>query len=112
MPPRQPALPAAEPDRLPAQPGAAAGLVKPGGLAVIVSPYTWMEEHTPRSSWLGGYRDGDGGAVYSDKTLRRIMDDLGFSLLDEEDMPLLIREHERKYQFIISHAMVFQRRKE
>ena len=53
-----------------------AGLVKPGGLAVIVSPYTWMEEHTPRSSWLGGYRDGD-GAVYSDKTLRRIMDDLG-----------------------------------
>ena len=89
-----------------------AGLVKPGGLAVIVSPYTWMEEHTPRSSWLGGYRDGDGGAVYSDKTLRRIMDDLGFSLLDEEDMPLLIREHERKYQFIISHAMVFQRRKE
>ena len=71
-----------------------AGLVKPGGLAVIVSPYTWMEEHTPRSAWLGGYRDGNDDAVYSSKTLRRIMDDLGFSLLDEEDMPLLIREHE------------------
>ena len=24
------------------------GLVKPGGIAVVVSPYTWMEEHTPR----------------------------------------------------------------
>ncbi len=28
--------------------GGPLGLVKPGGLAVIVSPYTWMEQHTPR----------------------------------------------------------------
>ena len=27
-------------------------------------------------------------------------------------MPLLIREHERKYQYIVSHAMVFQRQGE
>jgi SAM-dependent methyltransferase len=26
------------------------GLVKPGGLAVVVSPYTWMEEHTPKET--------------------------------------------------------------
>ena len=26
------------------------GLVRPGGLAVVVSPYTWMEEHTPKES--------------------------------------------------------------
>ena len=76
---------------------------------MIVSPYTWMDEHTPRDAWLGGYRTADGAAVHSDETLRRVMAELGFRLLGEEDMPLLIREHARKYQFIVSHAMVFQR---
>ena len=87
------------------------GLVKPGGLAVIVSPYTWMEEHTPRDTWLGGYSTPGGERIVSDATLRALMAELDYELLDEENMPLLIREHERKYQFIISHAMVFQRRK-
>ena len=90
--------------------GGPSGLVKPGGLAVIVSPYTWMEEHTPRDGWLGGYASGNGTRVYSDATLRSLMDECGFELLGEEDMPLLIREHARKYQMIVSHAMVFQRR--
>ena len=70
---------------------------------------TWMDEHTPRDRWLGGFVAPDGEPVRSDTTLRAYMADLGFELLGEEDMPLLIREHERKYQFIVSHAMVFRR---
>ena len=89
--------------------GGADGLVKPGGLAVVGSPYTWMEEHTPRARWLGGFATPRGERVYSDGTLRSMMEELGFELLDEEQMPLLIREHERKYQLIVSHAMVFRR---
>lgn len=85
------------------------GLVKPGGLAVVVSPYTWMEEHTPKHTWLGGYKGADGESVYTDATLRATFAKNGFELLDEEDMPLLIREHERKYQLIVSHAMIFRR---
>ena len=30
--------------------------VRPGGLLVILSPYTWLEEFTPRDKWLGGGR--------------------------------------------------------
>jgi putative 4-mercaptohistidine N1-methyltranferase len=87
------------------------GLVKPGGLAVIVSPYTWMEEHTTEAKWLGGYTAPNGQPVYSDATLRSYFSANGFELLDEIDMPLIIREHERKYQLIVSHAMVFRRQK-
>ena len=90
--------------------GGPSGLVRPGGLAVIVSPYSWMEQHTPKSTWLGGYVGADGQPVYSDAALRALLDEHGFDLLDEEDMPLLIREHQRKYQLIVSHAMVFRRR--
>ena len=89
--------------------GGPRGLVAPGGLAVIVSPYTWMEEHTPREVWLGGYKDADGTPVYSSETLQRELA-ADFTLVHDEQMPLLIREHARKYQLIISHAMVFQRR--
>ncbi len=29
-------------------------LLHPGGVAVIVSPYSWLEEYTPQPAWLGG----------------------------------------------------------
>ena len=32
-----------------------------------------------------------------------------FQLLRQENLPLLIREHERKYQYIVSHLMIWQR---
>lgn len=48
----------------------------------------------------------------TDDALREIFAERGFELLGEEDMPLVIREHERKYQLIVSHAMVFRRLEE
>lgn len=30
-------------------------LLKPGGIAVLVSPYSWLPSWTPRQRWLGGY---------------------------------------------------------
>lgn len=32
-------------------------LLKPGGVAVLVSPYSWLAAWTPRTRWLGGYYD-------------------------------------------------------
>lgn len=29
-------------------------LLRPNGVAVIVSPYSWLEEYTPQAEWLGG----------------------------------------------------------
>lgn len=85
------------------------GLVKPGGILVVVSPYTWMERFTPREVWLGGYQDESGRAHYSEEGLKAALGS-NFHLLYQQDMPLIIREHERKYQYVVAQALVFQRR--
>jgi hypothetical protein len=34
--------------------------LNPGGLLLIASPYTWLEEHTKREEWIGGFKkDGE-----------------------------------------------------
>lgn len=81
------------------------GLVKPGGLLVMVSPYSWLEQFTPREAWLGGTSDGRS----RDAVIAYLHDD--FQLVDERDVPLVIREHARKFQYIVSHAMAFRRRR-
>jgi SAM-dependent methyltransferase len=42
-----------------------ATLVRTGGHLVCFSPFTWMEQFTPRCNWLGGYVDAGGVAVKS-----------------------------------------------
>ena len=86
------------------------GIVRPGGLLVTVSPYTWMEKFTPRDVWLGGYKDENGTPRYSEDGLKEMLGE-HFELLDTHDVPLIIREHRRKYQYIVSQAMIWQRRK-
>ena len=45
-----------------------------------------------------------GQPMYSKDKLIEIMEGLGFEKIHEEQMPLVIREHQRKYQYIISEA--------
>jgi putative 4-mercaptohistidine N1-methyltranferase len=85
------------------------GIVRPGGLLVMTTPFTWMEEFTPRDVWLGGFIDPDGKPRYSIDGLKDVMTE-NFELIQELDMPLLIREHRRKYQLIFTKATVWQRR--
>jgi hypothetical protein len=33
-------------------------IVRPGGLAIVTSPFSWMEQFTPMDKWLGGTKDG------------------------------------------------------
>lgn len=96
-----------------------------GGLVVLVTPYSWLDHYTERSQWLGGYyEEEDGGekddpndtkkkkkkkACYSKDRLKQVMESNGFALVHEEPMPLLIREHQRKYQYIVSEATVWKR---
>jgi putative 4-mercaptohistidine N1-methyltranferase len=80
-------------------------VVNPGGVAVIATPFSWLEQYTHRSKWLGGYHDPVSGAVISSKDrLRHEMEARGFIKIHEEQMPLVIREHRRKYQYIVSEA--------
>ena len=62
-------------------------------------------EFMHRSKWLGGFKDPvSQEPIYSKDKLKEIMEGLGFEKIHEEQMPLVIREHARKYQYIISEA--------
>ena len=85
-----------------------AGLVKPGGQLVITSPYTWLEDFTPRANWLGGFeRDGKRVTTRDGLTAALSAD---FALTATRDLPFLIREHARKYQWSVAEATIWQRR--
>ncbi len=83
-------------------------LLKSGGQLVITSPYTWLEEYTPRERWLGGFmREGE--AIRSLSSLRSALES-NFELQKTQDMPFLIREHARKFQWSVAQATVWRRR--
>ena len=88
--------------------GGPRGLVKPGGLLAIFSPYSWLEQFTPPEAWLGGY-ERDGRPVSGAAALSECLTTEGFELLREADVPLVIREHARKYQYIVAHALLWRR---
>jgi putative 4-mercaptohistidine N1-methyltranferase len=79
------------------------GLVSHGGWLVITSPYTWLEEYTPRGKWL----DGGGRGTLSGLKERLAP---SFDLRHVFDLPFLIREHQRKYQWSVAEASVWQRK--
>ena len=86
-------------------------LVSDGGVVVIVTPFSWLEEYTPRSKWLGGYYDPvSKKPIYSKDKLRELMEERGFDKIHEEEVPLIIREHQRKYQYIVSEATGWRKR--
>lgn len=83
-------------------------LVKPGGVMLITSPYTWLEQFTHPSKWMGGYHLGDKEVRTFDVLKETLQAD--FELLEHKDMPLLIREHVRKFQLCVAHATVWRRK--
>lgn len=82
--------------------------VLPGGLLVITSPYTWLEEYTPKSKWLGGRRE-HGEAFTTFEGITRALDG-GFDLIHRTDVPFVIRETARKHQHSIADLTVWRRR--
>ena len=89
-------------DRLPS-------LVAPGGIALFTSPCSWLEQFTEPSKWLGGYKDDQEKEVRAKDTMTAALAK-DFDLLHESSMPLLIREHYRKYQLIMPHVAIYRRK--
>ena len=117
-------------------------LLRPGGIAVIASPYSWSETWTPKSKWLGGRYEvsaachemslgcsacstlhkqqetttsclQEGGvAVHTSEKLRQIMEHNQFELIEQRNLPYLIREHSRKYQLYLAHATVWRKHRD
>ena len=142
----------------------------PGGILVITSPYTWLEQYTPKvdegrdrgrkererwkefrdtstfisfspfftsfpsfsssspssssssspssssssssiqSKWIGGYRDDQNRSdVKGFQSLERIFGP-NFKLVEDLDMPFLIRETSREHQWTVAHASVWRRK--
>lgn len=79
-----------------------------GGVLLIASPYTWLEEHTKRADWLGGFkRDGENFS-----TLDGLKEVLGehFRLMQTpQDVPFVIRETRRKFQHSVSQISLWER---
>jgi len=71
-------------------------LVKPGGQLVITTPFSWLEEYTPRDHWLGGLPEKTDSFL----GLRNALEP-AFELELEMDLPMLIKEHARKYQWTV-----------
>eukprot|EP01043_Picozoa_sp_COSAG02_P063591 COSAG02_NODE_9056_length_2346_cov_6.077437_1_plen_371_part_00 len=87
-----------------------AALVTSGGLLVLVSPYSWLPEYTPRSEWLGGtVDDATGNPWKSSEAVEAVLRG-GFQLEERRQMPFLIREHERKFAWAVSECTVWRRK--
>jgi putative 4-mercaptohistidine N1-methyltranferase len=83
-------------------------LVKPGGQLVLTTPMTWMDDYTPREQWLGGY-ERKGQRIATLDGIREMLEP-AFELIRTTDLPLLIREHTRKYQWTVTQASLWRRR--
>jgi putative 4-mercaptohistidine N1-methyltranferase len=84
------------------------GLLNPGGQLIITTPGTWLEEYTPREHWLGGF-EGEGRPVTTLDGLRANLEK-DFELTATRDLPFLIREHARKFQWSVAQASRWRRR--
>ena len=74
-------------------------LLRPGGQLVLTTPCTWLEEFTPPERWPRG------------STLDLLKSHLAdsFALRRTMEIPFLIREHRRKFQWTVAQASLWER---
>lgn len=85
-----------------------AGRINSGGLLVLLSPYTWLEEFTPKDKWLGGLKI-DGENVTTLDGLRARLEPR-FRLIGEpRDVEFVIRETARKFQHTASQMTAWEK---
>ena len=75
-------------------------LLNSGGHLLLTTPCTWLADFTPPDRWPAG------------STLDWLKETLapGFTLVQQKDLPFLIREHARKFQWSVALGTVWQRR--
>lgn len=85
-----------------------AASLRPGGVAVIASPFNWSDKRTPRSNWIGAVTR-DGTAERSAEQLQALVAQ-DFEVLAEDTVPFLVPEHSRMFQLVLSHRLVLKRK--
>jgi putative 4-mercaptohistidine N1-methyltranferase len=74
-------------------------LVRPGGQLLLTTPCTWLAEFTPEENWPAG--------TTRQWLISQLQND--FVLEQETDLPFLIREHARKFQWTVAWGTRWRR---
>jgi len=83
-------------------------LVKKGGVVVLTTPYSWLEQYSSSSEWIGGF-EKNGQNIRGFDGLKSHLSD-NFSLLETKDLPFAIRNHLRHFQLGVSHVSIWKKR--
>ena len=79
-----------------------------GGILVLTSPYTWLEEFTLRENWVGGIRKN--GEPYTTLDgLKDLLADHFQMVAAPRDVEFVIRETRRKFQHTVSQMTAWER---
>lgn len=84
-------------------------MIRTGGLLALSSPYTWLEEFTPKENWLGGIRE-NGEALTTYQALQRLLRDAFEEVAAPQDVPFVIRETARKFQHSQAQLTLWRKR--
>ncbi|MEE9304445.1 MAG: 5-histidylcysteine sulfoxide synthase, partial [Thiotrichaceae bacterium] len=84
--------------------------MRKGGLLVLTSPYTWLEEYTEKSKWLGGFKDANGENRTTYQGIKQILSEHFDELCEPIDVPFVIRETARKHQHTVAHLTAWKKR--
>ncbi len=79
-----------------------------GGILMLSSPYTWLEEHTAYSEWLGGFKK-NGENFGTLDGIRELLQAHFEMLAEPQDIAFVIRETARKYQHTLSQVTLWRR---
>lgn len=83
--------------------------IKPGGLLVIASPYSWSEEFTEKDEWLGGFRVA-GEPFTTLEGLHQCLAPQFTPVGKPRQVPFVIRETKYKFQHTLSNVTAWRRR--
>ena len=86
-----------------------AGRINPGGLLLLATPCTWLEDHTPRSEWIGGFKR-DGESFTTLDGLKEILAPDFRLIAAPTEVPFVIRETRRKHQHTLAEVTLWERR--
>ena len=85
------------------------GRINAGGLLVITSPYTWLEDFTEKDKWLGGFKANTGENFTTLEGIEQALQP-DFELLQPPiDVPFVIRETRRKHQHTVAELSVWKK---
>jgi 5-histidylcysteine sulfoxide synthase/putative 4-mercaptohistidine N1-methyltranferase len=85
-----------------------AGRLNQGGLLVLSSPYTWLEQFTEKKKWLGGFKRA-GEPVTTLDGLQSVLSGSFRMVGQPRDVPFVIRETRRKYQHSVAQLTAWEK---